>query len=289
MNFIFIIIILLGLIIGGLGFFNYNLIKSLRKERDQLDKTAKILIRRDLALSDANEHLQEMDKLKSEFILIAAHQLRTPLSGVKWVFSILLNKHGQGLTELQRKMLKKGYKTNERIIRLANDLLSVIRIEEERFGYKFKTLNLVKFIKEIVQDNYEKFKKKGLRLRFLEPDQEFPKCKIDPQSLRLAIQNILDNAHDYTLKGFVKISIKQREKEFLVKIKDTGVGVPPEQESRLFTKFFRGSNIMHKGLGTEGTGLGLYIVKNIIEKHGGKAWLVSQLNKGTVFYFTLPV
>ncbi|MAG44318.1 hypothetical protein CL633_00285 [bacterium] len=270
----------------GKGNLNY---KINIKTKDEFNHLAQAFNETTIKLKHTRERDKLINQAKSEFIAIAAHQLRTPLTSVKWVLKMVLGGSAGQINKEQKSFLKKGYKTNERIIRMVNDLLSIARIEEGRFGYKFKMLDLIKFVKDIVQDNKEKFKKKGLKLEFLKPKQEFSKCKIDPKSLRLALQNIIDNAYDYTSKGFVKISIKQEQKEFLLKIQDTGVGVPISEQSRLFTKFFRGSNIMKKGLGTEGTGLGLYIVQNIIKKHGGRVWLESELNKGTEFYFTLPL
>jgi len=282
---IFIIFIILLILISSFGVL--NLIKSLKKERDQLDKTAKILVRRDLALSEANERLQEMDRLKSEFITIAAHQLRTPLSGIKWNLNMIMSGDMGKITTEQKKFLSQGYETNERMIRLVNDLLSVSRIEEGRFGYEFVSQDIIKFFENIVNDAQRTFKEKNLELAFIKPKQSLPKIQIDQERLRLAVQNLLDNAYNYTLKGKVIISLIKKNKEIQVSIKDTGIGIPKDQTHRLFTKFFRAHNVTQ--IGFEGTGLGLFITKNIIEKHGGKIWTNSTLDKGTIFYFTLPI
>jgi len=108
------------------------------------------------------------------------------------------------------------------------------------------------------------------------------------EKMRLAVQNLLDNAIRYTSPGgWVTISLKHSKKEIEFSIKDSGVGVPKDQQKRVFSRFFRGTNVMR--METEGTGLGLYIVKNIIEAHGGKIWFESEEGKGTTFYFTLPI
>lgn len=284
---IFIIIIILIVFISGLGIYNYNLIKSLKKERDQLDKTAKILVKRDLELTEANERLQEIDKLKSEFISVAAHQLRTPLSGIKWILKMVMDGDMGEIAQEQREFLQRGYQANERIINLVNDLLNVSRIEEGRFGYSFVNYDLVKLIQEVVQDNKDIFARKNLQLEFIKSEKKLPKVKVDPDKLRLAIQNLLDNAHDYTLKGKVIINAVQKNNEIQVSIKDAGAGIPESQKANIFNKFFRGSNVIK--LDTDGTGLGLFIAQNIIQKHDGSIWFKSQENKGTTFYFTLPL
>ncbi|PIP17253.1 MAG: hypothetical protein COX44_00855 [Candidatus Portnoybacteria bacterium CG23_combo_of_CG06-09_8_20_14_all_37_13] len=255
----------------------------------ELDRIAKLLVRRDLALTEANERLIAMDKAKSEFVSIAAHQLRTPLTAVKWTLNMIMAGDMGKISKEQQEFLQKGYKTNERMIRLVNDLLNVARIEEGRFGYKFEKIDLIELIEEIVQWNQKNFKAKNLQLEFIKPKYSLSKIRTDPERLRLAIQNILDNAYHYTITGGVAVILERKNNQVQISIKDTGIGIPQEQMSRLFEKFFRGSNIMRKGMGPEGTGLGLYIAKNIIEAHDGEIGFESTENQGSVFWFTLPL
>jgi len=228
-----------------------------------------------------------IDKLKSEFISIAAHQLRTPLSAIKWVIKMVLDGDVGKLNKEQQLLLFKGYQSNERIINLINDMLNVSRIEEGRFGYSFKKENFIKTLQFHI-DNFENLiKQKSIKLTVEKPSK-LPSVYMDKQKMGLVLQNILENAVKYTPE-FGKINIVlEAGKQFLkVKIKDNGVGIPEKDQVKLFTKFFRAENVVR--MQTEGSGLGLFIVKNVLKKHGGEISFESQEGKGTEFIFTLPL
>lgn len=228
-----------------------------------------------------------IDKMKSEFISIAAHQLRTPLSAIKWVIKMILDGDAGKLNEEQTELLSKGYSSNERIIGLVNDLLNVSRIEEGRFGYIFKKDDFEEIIKIVLENVENIVKVNNLKLTVNKPDK-FPKIYMDKERVGIVLQNLVDNAIKYT-PAFGKIDINfSLEKRFLKgSVKDNGVGIPEQEKAKLFTKFFRASNVMR--MQTEGSGLGLFIVKNIIEKHGGQVEVNSQEGKGTEISFTLPL
>ena len=229
-----------------------------------------------------------IDQMKSEFISIAAHQLRTPLSAIKWVIKMVLDEDSGKLNDEQKELLDKGYKSNERIIELVNDLLNVSRIEEGRFGYKFDMCDLQEVI-DIVNDNTKNIiKKNNQKLNILKP-RNIPKVYIDKERILLVLQNLVDNAIKYTPEfGKIEIIIEKKDDKFLeVSVKDNGVGVPEEDKVKLFTKFFRATNVMR--MQTEGSGLGLFIAKNIIEEHKGRIWIESEEGKGTKISFTLPL
>jgi signal transduction histidine kinase len=231
---------------------------------------------------------KQLDKIKSEFISIAAHQLRTPLSAVKWTLKMIIDGDLGELNPEQKTFLLQGYQTNERTIRLVNDFLNVVRIEEGRFGYKFSMIQMEDLIESVVHDFTHKIKEKKIKFTYKKPASPLPKVKIDPSRMRLALQNLIDNAIKYTPKGgSVTIFIEHSKLKIKVCIKDTGIGIPKNQLNRLFSKFFRSDNAIKKQ--TEGSGLGLFIVKNIIEKHGGKISVESEENKGSTFSFTLPI
>jgi two-component system sensor histidine kinase VicK len=228
-----------------------------------------------------------IDKMKSEFISIAAHQLRTPLSAIKWVIKMILDGDAGKLNEEQAELLSKGYSSNERIIGLVNDLLNVSRIEEGRFGYIFKKDDFEEIIKIVLENVENIVKVNNLKLTVSKPEK-FPKIYMDKERVGIVLQNLVDNAIKYT-PAFGKIDISfLLEKRFLKgSVKDNGVGIPEQEKAKLFTKFFRASNVMR--MQTEGSGLGLFIVKNIIEKHGGQVEVKSQEGKGTEISFTLPL
>jgi two-component system sensor histidine kinase VicK len=229
-----------------------------------------------------------IERLKTEFVSISAHQLRTPLSAIKWSLRMLLDGDIGRLTEEQEEFIEKTYKANEKMINLVNGLLDVTRIEEGRYVYRPQLLQLEEIVRSVIKSLQEEIKKKEIKFKFEKPEGKLPKVKIDKEKIGLAIQNLLDNAIRYTPKGGgVTVSLKCVKNKIEVSVKDSGIGIPKEQQSRVFSKFFRGSNAIR--VETEGIGLGLYITKNIIEAHGGQIWFKSKEGKGTTFYFTLPI
>ncbi len=231
-----------------------------------------------------------IERMKTEFVSLAAHQLRTPLSAIKWTLRMLLDGDLGKITEEQREFIEKTYSSNERMINLINDLLDVTRIEEGKYLYKPTLESIENLIQFVINAYKEEIERKNLELDFKKPEKKLPRAIVDVEKIRLVIENLLDNAVRYTPPGGrVTISLRyiEKEKEIEFSIKDTGVGVPKDQQERVFNKFFRGVNVMR--METEGTGLGLFIAKNIIEAHGGKIWFESEEGKGTTFYFTLPL
>lgn len=228
------------------------------------------------------------DKTKNEFITLAAHQLRTPISGVKWSLQTLLDQDLGKINKKQREIIQEAYRTNNKVVHLINDLLSVAEIEEGRYLKKLTIFNIEDIIKSVAEEYEQDVKKKNIRMKLIKPAGEMPKLMIDVESMKMAVRNILENSVRYTLGGgSIVISLVVHEKYIEVKIEDTGVGIPISQQSKVFNKFFRASNITK--IDTEGTGLGLYIAKNIIEAHDGRVWLESEENKGTTVYFTIPI
>ncbi|HDL75085.1 MAG TPA: PAS domain-containing protein [bacterium] len=229
-----------------------------------------------------------IERMKTEFISVAAHQLRTPLSEIKWTLKMFLDKDLGELTKEQQDFIKNIYLSNEKMVVLVNNLLNVSKIEDEKYLYKFELINIEKIIKEVIRDFQGVIKKKKIKLEFKKPKNKLPKLKLDKEKITLAIQNLLGNAIRYTLpNGKVTVLLKNVKKEIEFSIKDTGIGIPITEQKKIFIKFFRAANAIIKE--TEGSGLGLFIVKNIIEAHNGKIWFESEEKKGTTFFFTLPI
>ncbi len=227
-----------------------------------------------------------VDKLKSEFISIAAHQLRTPLSAIKWVIKMLLDGDAGKLNEEQQKFLFKGYQSNERIINLVNDMLNVSRIDEGRFGYSFKKDDFLKLLKSQIENLDSLIKAKNIKFTLSHP-KKVPLVYMDASKMQLVLQNLLENAVKYTPEfGKIEVNLVVGREFLKVKIKDNGVGIPKEDQGKLFSKFFRATNVLR--METEGSGLGLFIVKNIIKKHGGEITFTSKEGMGTEFVFTIP-
>ncbi len=163
------------------------------------------------------------------------------------------------------------------------------RIEEGRFIYQPTTVDLVELVEKAIESFYDTAKRKGVHIEFKKPTDKTSKIvKADIEKLSLAVKNLIENAIAYT-KSHVKVTVFLKRKEDRVEfwIKDTGIGIPKSQNERVFGKFFRGDNAVR--METEGTGLGLFIVKNIIEAHGGEIGFESVENRGTTFFFSLPV
>jgi len=227
-----------------------------------------------------------IDQMKSEFISIAAHQLRTPLSAIKWAIKMILDGDMGKLNDDQSKLLFKGYRSNERIINLVNDMLNVSRIEEGRFGYSFGRENFEEALKIVIDNLENQIKEKKLDLKIKKP-KKVPLVYMDKQKMVLVLQNLIENSVKYTPEnGKIEISIEAGKRFLNVSVKDNGVGIPEKDRSKLFSKFFRAENVVR--MQTEGSGLGLFMVKNIIEKHGGDISVKSKEGEGTEINFTLP-
>lgn len=225
-------------------------------------------------------------KSKNEFINVAAHQLRTPLTAINWLFENLLS-----LTDLQeiKNSCQNGLQIAQRAIKIVEDLLRTAQIEEGRFGYLFEETNLIEFIQALLDKVSLLAKNKEININFEKPSEEI-KVKIDQQKLGIAFINLLENAIKYNFqKGSLTIKVEKLTAAPFVKIsfQDTGVGIPPQDLKKIFQKFFRGSNAVP--LEPNGSGLGLYIAKNIIEQHGGQITVQSILGRGTTFHLTLPL
>jgi len=228
-----------------------------------------------------------VETMKSEFVTLAAHQLRTPTSAVKWSLRMLLDGDLGKMPEEQRKVIEEAYQTNDKAIQLLNDLLNVARIEEGKFLSKIASSDFGVLIKSVVQTFSKEIKKKKINFSLEFSDASLPKIMLDVDKMRMALENIIDNAVRYTLPGGkIAISVSVGKKEIEVKIKDTGIGIPEDRQNKIFSKFFRAENAMK--IETEGTGLGLFIAKYIVEAHDGRIWFESEPGKGSVFCLTLP-
>jgi len=229
-----------------------------------------------------------IERMKTEFVSIAAHQLRTPLSAIKWTLKMMLDGDLGEITTEQREFLNKTYRSNERMITLINDLLNVTRIEEGRYLHSPTLNDIVPVLQFVINLYTEEARKRQIKLELKKTKKKVPRLLLDVEKLKLAFQNLIDNALKYTsAKGKVIISVDCDDKEVVVSVKDSGVGIPREQQERIFSKFFRGTNVIK--METDGSGLGLFITKNVIESHGGRVWFESEVGKGTTFYFAIPI
>lgn len=232
---------------------------------------------------------KQIDKIKSEFISVASHQLRSPLTGIKWFSQLLVDQKVGQLTEKQIDFIQQIYDSNERMIRLVNDLLDVSHIETgQKFSIEKKPGNIINLINNVIAEQKISSPKKNIAI---ELDKSCPGKFIfnfDGNKIYQVFSNLINNSIKYSAQNSkVIIGMYCTKNEVQFYVKDFGFGIPGNQKDRIFQKFFRADNIAT--ISTDGTGLGLYIAKSIIEAHGGKIWFDSKQNKGTTFYFTLPI
>jgi PAS domain S-box-containing protein len=231
---------------------------------------------------------KDIDRAKTEFVSLASHQLRTPLSTVSWYTEMLLSGDVGKLSKEQNKYLNEVYKGNQRMVSLVNALLSVSRMDLGTFTLESEPTDIVLLVRSVVREQKPQIDRKKLKFS-LESESNIPFIQTDSKLLSMVVQNLLSNSVKYTKdRGKIKISISvdKVKKILLFKISDTGYGIPKNQQDKIFTKLFRADNVREKD--TEGTGLGLYIVKAIVDNSGGKVWFESEEDVGTTFYISLP-
>jgi len=228
----------------------------------------------------------ELLRSKTEFIAVASHQLRTPLTGIHWVFESLAKKN---LEASQKELVDKGLEASVKLSKIVNDLLDVSKIEEGRFGFQFENVNIIAFLEELIRDVGPSAQQFNIKFYFKKPTEQSIVLSVDAQKLSMAVSNLIDNAIKYNVpNGEITLGVERvKDQPYVqISIKDTGIGIPADQINKLFTKFFRAENV--SSAHPDGTGLGLYIAKNIIKRHGGEIWAESEINRGSTFYFTLP-
>lgn len=228
------------------------------------------------------------ERLKTDFITLSSHQLRTPLSVIKWFTEILLRQRHGNLDKKQLDYLQEIQRACERAIALVNDLLQVSRVQEGKLHLDLGPVEIFHLVEEVIDSNRSLMTTNSISFRLEIINGPLPLLVIDKIKIRRVMQNLLSNAVKYTPKnGNIHIILKNTGKEVIFSITDTGVGIPADQQNKIFQRFFRGSNIIR--IQPDGTGLGLFIARSLIEAHKGKIWFESLEGKGSTFYFSLPV
>lgn len=231
---------------------------------------------------------RDVDRLKSEFVSLASHQLRTPLTGIKWFVELLLGNKEEPLSSQQSDYLKQLKESNDRLIALVNDLLNVSRIEKgmEKM-LKLEKTDLIPLVEEAIK---EKKPQATVKMIVMKKVINLPKVmvKVDKIKIKEVLENLLDNAIKYSAKNaLVTVTMEGVDHQARIVIKDNGIGIPEREQGQVFQRFFRASNVNNLSE-SFGTGLGLYLVKKVVEAHGGKIWFVSEENKGSTFYLQIP-
>ncbi len=224
---------------------------------------------------------------KSEFVTVASHQLRGPITNVNWALEAL--SQDKNLDANNKDLVSNALVAGQLLLKIIEDLINVAKIEEGRFGYTFEPTDLIDFINKILTNVLPQAKRAGIKIYFDRPGEPLPEVMTNQDKLSVVFYNFLDNAIRYNVQnGEVVVKVeKLPDQPFIqVSIKDTGIGIPQVELKKMFMKFFRAENAIK--FQTEGSGLGLYINKNIVAAHGGKVWAESEENRGTTFFFTLP-
>lgn len=234
-------------------------------------------------------HETEIDKAKSEFVSLASHQLRTPLGITKWYIEALEQEnYFSKAPSIVKKYFEEIHKSNERVLSLVHDLLSVSRIEQGQVRNNPKPVYIVPLVSEIVDQMQIAARKKMIHLKLILKVKNIPYIDIDALRLHEVIENLISNAIDYTLtSGKIYVLVSQYGSDIQISVKDTGIGISVSDQKKLFTKFFRSEKAIKHN--PEGSGLGLYVVKSYAEGWGGKISAESTEGKGSVFTISLPI
>jgi signal transduction histidine kinase len=235
------------------------------------------------AVSDITER-KRAERMKSDFVSFVTHQLRTPLSGVKWMLELAMDTTNN--PEEMLSFVQDARISTDRLIRLVNDLLDSSRLERGKLEIVYQYIDVAELTQNVVRELTPLLIEKEERLT-VQADDPLPKPYVDMQLLRQAIMNLISNAMKYTpAKGEIKIHINRENDCLRWEIQDSGIGIPKTDMGKLFQKFYRAGNAV--AVETEGTGLGLYLIRLIVDRFEGKVWCESEEGKGSTFTFTLP-
>lgn len=269
-------------------------VEELEKLNKQLEQKAGELYAKDVELTLANQRLQTLEAAKSKFIAVTTHQLRTPLAAVKWTFDMAVKEQLGPLTPDLKEFLQKGYESAQRIIVIVNQLLNAASFDKtDEDKMVFSQVNFGDLLSSVAFEFTNQSESKNIKLEVLKPVKPLPLITLDPEKIRMVLENLIDNAIKYTPKnGAVTIIVDDAKINTVnpsidVIVSDTGIGIGPDDQKKIFQKFYRAANAVQ--VEPDGTGLGLFIGRDIIAKHHGTMWFVSEPGKGTKFYITLPI
>lgn len=238
-------------------------------------------------LRESNAQLHRLDIAKDEFVSMASHQLRTPLTSVKGYISMLLDGDGGRLTETQQRLLSEAFKSSERMVGLISDFLSVSRVQTGRFVIELRQVDLLQVVQQEVDNLQSMARSHDLTLTLIAAKDPVP-VELDEEKIRQIIMNFIDNAVYYSHAGTaITVELKVEDDDAVLTVTDTGIGVPKEEQAKLFSKFYRASNARKQR--PDGTGVGLYLAKKVISGHRGKLVFSSEEGKGSTFGFSLPL
>jgi signal transduction histidine kinase len=237
-------------------------------------------------LRRTNAKLEALDETKDDFISMASHQLRTPLTAVKGYISMVLEGDAGVVSPIQKKMLNQAFMSSQRMVFLIADLLNVSRLKTGKFLIDRAPLNLANLIQQEIGQLHETARVQSLQLTYDKP-KDFPLLQLDETKTRQVVMNFIDNAIHYTpAGGHITVELVDKPHTVELRVRDDGIGVPKSEQHHLFTKFYRAANARRQR--PDGTGLGLFMAKKVIVAQGGAVLFDSRENLGSTFGFTLP-
>lgn len=229
---------------------------------------------------------KKLEQMKLDFVSIVSHELRGPITSIKGYLDVLL-KEAAELEVEHREFVQRAFFANERELETIEALLNVSKIEQGMIKVNLEPLRLEDIISSVVTEWQEAAKGKNLELKFIYPHLTLPNILADRDRLRDVLTNLISNSVKYTHEGSIVLVVTQKGKELITSIEDSGPGIPEELKTKLFQKFYRGERSLTES--TPGTGLGLYITKSFVELMKGKIWYESRLDRGSTFFFSLPI
>ncbi|MES2436535.1 MAG: HAMP domain-containing sensor histidine kinase [Patescibacteria group bacterium] len=238
-------------------------------------------------LREAQQHAEDVSDMKSNFVTVAAHQLRTPSTGVKWALDILAQ--DQNMSTDSRNLIDQSKVAVNQIVTIVNDLLNSAKEDNPIDGYSFKPINIIELINASIAGETLRAREKNVQIAFHNTtyEQEIM-LNLDKSKIGMALTNLFDNAVRYNRpNGFVEITLTKDTDTVDISIKDNGIGIPPNEQGRIFSQFYRAANAVSAE--PNGSGIGLFMTKNAVEQHQGKIWFETEEGVGTVFHIVLPL
>ncbi len=242
-----------------------------------------------VVLTDMKEQ-RDLEAIQLDFVSMASHELRTPLTSIRGYLSVFLEENQQNLNPDQKQMLERISISANQLGELVENLLAVSKVERGAFVVNAAALDWQKILDNAVEQGKMFAAQKNISVELNLPPQPLPQVMADQVRINEVINNLISNAVNYTKQGgWVKVTAEVQGNQVITSVSDNGMGIPPEAQAHLFTKFFRVSGALDKSSNSKGTGLGLFLSKSIIDMHHGRIWVESQVGKGSTFHFSLPV
>ncbi|OHA58597.1 MAG: hypothetical protein A2571_02395 [Candidatus Vogelbacteria bacterium RIFOXYD1_FULL_44_32] len=259
----------------------------------KMEENSRLLRSKEIELTLAKEQLETLENAKSEFISVTTHELRTPLSAIKWTFNMIMSEQLGPINTEQKEFLSKGYQSTLKMIGIVNNLVHIDHATAKKEDYSFVATDIVSLIDNAIAEFSNQAISKKINLSFSKMVTNLPLIEIDKNKISMVMENLIDNAIKYTPKeGKITVTVtdsrlNSAQPALEISVIDNGVGIPKDEQEKIFHKFFRASNA--RLAEPDGSGIGLYIAKDIVDRHFGSMWFKSEEGKGTAFHIVLPV